>query len=80
MNKKIRLIWEFRGPGAERTAAHHIIHLKEYVALEKLSFGETMTETVSEFKAFAYLIINADDLDKTKEDLKPHRGQYYNTP
>lgn len=78
MSKKIRLIWEFRGPAAEQTAKHHVIHLNDYIAIEKLSLQETSYEVLSEFSAVAYMIIEEHELAKVKAALKPHRGQYYN--
>ena len=30
--RKLKLIWDFRGPDALKTAEHHEIHLKEYSA------------------------------------------------
>ena len=30
MSRKIKLIWDFRGEAAAKTAEHHDIHLKEY--------------------------------------------------
>ena len=34
MSKKIKLIWDFRGPSALQTAEHHALHLNEYLNLE----------------------------------------------
>lgn len=78
MSKKIKLIWEFRGPTAEQTAKHHVIHLKDYIRIEKLNLNKTAVETSGEFSASAYMIIEESDLAKVKAALKPHRGQYYN--
>lgn len=78
MNKKIKLIWEFRGPTAEQTAKHHVIHLNDYIAIEKLTTQNTFVEVQGEFAAAAYMIIEEHDLAKVKAALKPHRGQYYN--
>lgn len=78
MHKKIKLIWEFRGPTAEQTAKHHVIHLKDYIAIEKLNVNEAAMETSGEFSASAYMIIEESDMPKVKAALKPHRGQYYN--
>ena len=78
MSKKIKLIWEFRGPAAAKTAEHHVIHLKDYIALEQLTLNETSFEVLSEFSAVAHMIIEEHELEKVREALKPHRGQYYN--
>jgi len=40
MSRKIKLLWDFRGPDAKATAEHHTIHLKEFATLEKLAFHE----------------------------------------
>lgn len=77
MSKKIKLIWDFRGPSAEQTAKHHVIHLKDYIAIEKISLNITDIEVVSEFSASAYMVIEESDMTKIKTALKPHRGQYY---
>jgi hypothetical protein len=34
MSRQIKLIWDFRGPASAKTAEHHEIHLKEYIAIE----------------------------------------------
>ena len=36
MSRQIKLIWDFRGAAAAKTAEHHEIHLKEYIEAEKL--------------------------------------------
>ena len=36
MSRKIKLIWDFRGEVATKTAEHHDIHLKEYLEKEKI--------------------------------------------
>jgi hypothetical protein len=33
MSRKIKLIWDFRGPASAKTAEHHEIHLKEYIVV-----------------------------------------------
>ena len=38
--RKIKLLWDFRGPDALETAKHHTIHLKEFAAMENLSYYE----------------------------------------
>lgn len=77
MSKKIKLIWEFRGPTAEQTAKHHVIHLKEYMQIEKYEYTEANHTVLSEFSALAFLITNEEYLQKLRTDLKPNKGQYY---
>ena len=32
-------MWDFRGTEAEKTAEHHVIHLKQYIKIEKLGIN-----------------------------------------
>ena len=48
MNRKIKLIWDFRGPAATQTALHHEIHLKEYIVAEKLGLQLTGCQHINE--------------------------------
>lgn len=77
MNRKIKLIWEFRGPNAKQTAIHHEIHLKEYIEIEQLSLNITGYDILSEFSAIAYMIVYENEMDNVRVALKPHRGQLY---
>ncbi|MBC8757350.1 hypothetical protein H2O64_21960 [Kordia sp. YSTF-M3] len=72
---KVKLIWDFRGPAAKRTAEHHCIHLNEFIALESIESESITTEEFSEMHVCALLIINEDDVPFMREKLKPHRGQ-----
>lgn len=75
--RKLKLIWDFRGPDALKIAEHHEIHLKEYIAIEKLSLDITGIETVSEMHVIAFMIVNEDEMKPVRDALKPHRGQVY---
>tara|TARA_R110000787_G_scaffold86285_3_gene183998 strand:+ start:16152 stop:16388 length:237 start_codon:yes stop_codon:yes gene_type:complete len=75
MTRKIKLIWDFRGPNSLKIAEHHCVHLKEYTQMENLHFYEIETTIVSDMYTVAYLIIDEKDMDASREALKPHRGQ-----
>lgn len=75
MSKKIKLIWDFRGPNSLKIAEHHCIHLKEYAQMEKLHYYDIDITIVSEMYTIAYLTIDKKDMDTSREALKPHRGQ-----
>ena len=74
MNRKIRLIWNFRGPDALKTAEHHVIHLKEFADNNKLAYLESDTLVENDFLSIAFIIINEKDLMVFKNALKPDRG------
>lgn len=77
MSKQVKLIWEFRGPSAEHTAKHHVIHLKEYAVLQKIEYLDITHTLFNEFEASAFMIVAEEYMQKIRTDLKPHRGQYY---
>ena len=76
--KKIKLIWDFRGPDGINTAIHHEKHLKEFFRIEKKNIIESGIETLNEFHHLAYAIILEDNLEEIKLTLKPNRGQIAN--
>jgi hypothetical protein len=75
--RKLKLIWDFRGPNASKTAQHHEIHLKEYIKLEKLNITITGYKDLSEIHTIAFLVVNENDMKPIRDALKPHRGQVY---
>lgn len=77
MSRNIKLIWDFRGQDASKIAEHHEIHLKEFIAIEKLSINITGFEIVNEMYAVAYMVVTDEDMIKVRDALKPHRGELY---
>ncbi|MBL4662460.1 MAG: hypothetical protein JKY22_02610, partial [Flavobacteriaceae bacterium] len=53
----IKLIWDFKGPNAARTAEHHVIHLKEFAIAEELQQTICEVEKMSEMHHIAYLVV-----------------------
>lgn len=75
--RKLKLIWDFRGPDACKIAEHHEIHLKEYIQLEKLNITITGFEILNDLHSIAYLVVNEEGMKPIRDALKPHRGQVY---
>ena len=75
MKRKIKLIWDFRGPDSLKTAEHHCVHLKEFTAKEKLKYHEVDSQEFSEFYSTAYIIVDENDMLTYRDTLKPHRGE-----
>tara|TARA_R110002049_G_scaffold114889_1_gene266351 strand:- start:288 stop:524 length:237 start_codon:yes stop_codon:yes gene_type:complete len=76
--RKLKLIWDFRGPNALGTAAHHEIHLKDYISIEKLNVSITGIEQLTDMHCIAFMVVNEVDMKPIRDALKPHRGQVYN--
>lgn len=77
MERQIKLIWDFRGPDALKTAEHQEIHLKEFILIERLPISITGFEKINEFHAIAFMVVNDELMRKLRDILKPHRGELY---
>lgn len=75
--RKIKLIWDFRGPSGEKTAEHHEIHLKEFIQREKIDAIATGFEVISEVHAIAFLAIEEKHMLMVRDALRPHRGELW---
>ena len=72
--RKIKLIWDFKGPNSLGIAKHHCIHLKEFVQNETLNFFEIQYEEINPMWTLSFITINEEDISIFKEALKPHRA------
>lgn len=75
--RKLKLIWDFRGPAGQKTAEHHLIHLKEYIAINNLDITITGVEILSDMHSLAFLVVDEAEMKPIRDSLKPHRGQVY---
>ncbi len=75
--RKIKLIWDFRGPTSAKTAEHHEIHLKEYIAMEQLPITITGFEILNDLHAIAFMVVTDENMIQTRDALKPHRGELF---
>ena len=75
MNRKIKLLWDFRGPDSLKIAEHHCIHLKEFSETENLGFLEINSKQFNAHYSIAFIIVEEKDMLKYRDALKPHRGE-----
>lgn len=75
MERRIKLIWDFKGPDALKTAEHHCIHLKEFTQIDKLPYHEVNLATLNEMHSVAYITIDESLMKVFRDALKPHRGE-----
>ncbi|SCY40613.1 hypothetical protein SAMN02927903_01346 [Flavobacterium caeni] len=75
--RQIKMIWDFRGPAAAKTAEHHEIHLREYIAMEKLPLEITGFKAVNEMHAVAFMVVTDAEMVQVRDALKPHRAELY---
>ena len=77
MSRQIKLLWDSRGADAEKTAEHHVIHLKQYIAAEKLDLDISGFSLLNEFHSIAFMVVNESEMITVRDRLKPHRGEVY---
>ena len=75
LSRKIKLIWDFRGPDALEIAKHHVIHLEEFAVKDKLFFYEAAITPVNELYCIAYITVKEEDMITYRDALVPHRGE-----
>ena len=75
--KEIKLIWDFRGQAAAKTAEHHEIHLKEYIIIEKFPLNITGFEILNDMHAIAFMVVTDENMIAVRDALKPHRGEVF---
>jgi len=75
LNRKLKLIWDFKGSVSLNTAKHHCIHLKEFAQIEKLHYYEVNHLEISDMHSIAFIIVDEIDMKTVRDALKPHRGE-----
>lgn len=74
MENKIRLVWDFRGMDALKTAEHQLVHLLEFMKKENIPFFDDNVEEINEMYSICSISIMQSNLDFVKNKLKPHSG------
>ncbi|MGD1947734.1 MAG: hypothetical protein ACFB0A_16080 [Croceivirga sp.] len=77
LDRKIKLIWDFRGPAAQKTADHYVIHLKEYILNEELKYNLVDSRHINEMHSIVFLVVAEFEVPQVRDDLKPQRGELY---
>lgn len=75
MNKKIKLIWDFKGNESLEIAKHHCVHLAEFAKMESLLYDEIDQKQLHEMHTIAYVVVAEKDMKTFRDALKPHRGE-----
>lgn len=77
MSKKLKLIWDFRGPDAEKIAEHHVIHLNQFIDREQYEIKITGIDKINELHCLAFMVVSQETMIEIRDALKPHRGEWY---
>lgn len=76
VERKVKLIWDFRGTTAAQLAMHYQKHLEEFAVVEELKFEETGVQHLSSLHSVAFLVTTEFEAKAVGNLLKPHRGEY----
>lgn len=77
MERKLKLIWDFRGEASEETARHHAKHLTEYIQIEKLDDVHAGHELYHPAHAIAYMVVPESMMPRVRDALRPQRGELW---
>ena len=75
MSRKIKLLWDFRGPDALETAKHHTVHLKEFSTLENLNYHQIDIQEKNPMLVAAFITVDEKDMKIFRDAIKPQRGE-----
>lgn len=78
MERKIKMIWDFQGMDARKTAEHHEHHLEEYILKHKLNNQIAGAEHLEEMHSIAYMVVDESEMIQVRDALLPHRAVVYN--
>lgn len=78
IERKLKLIWDFRGPAGKVTAQRHAHHLEEFIENKSLPLKIYGHEEISDMHSIAYMVVHESEMPAVRDALKPHRGQVFN--
>lgn len=76
LDRKVKMIWDFRGESAAHMAQHYQKHLEEFAVIEELKFDETGVQHFSNMHSIAFLVVAEFEMKEIRDILKPHRGEF----
>tara|TARA_Y100000034_G_scaffold111271_1_gene144143 strand:+ start:32343 stop:32576 length:234 start_codon:yes stop_codon:yes gene_type:complete len=73
--RKIKLLWDFRGPDAKEMAVHHAKHLQEFATIENLPYHEVDHHELNPMLCSAFIVVDESHMKVFRDALKPQRGE-----
>ena len=75
MNRDIKLIWDFHGADAKKTAEHHVIHLRQFDARENTNALDFGIEEINENHFTAFMTVKEEIVFTVRDALIPKRAE-----
>ncbi|MCZ2458930.1 MAG: hypothetical protein LC128_04825 [Chitinophagales bacterium] len=77
MEKKVKLIWDFIGPDAQKIAEHYEHHLQEFILKHNLKNMITGLENDSDVHSSSYMVVEESEVEQVRNVLRPKRLEWY---
>jgi hypothetical protein len=74
MTEPSKLLWDFFGPHAERTASHFRTHLEQFLTEHQLAPLPTGLESAGQGHQAVYCEVSGPAQDTLKKALRPNRA------
>lgn len=75
MSRNIKLIWDFKGEDGNKTAEHHVIHLKEFDKKENIKAISFGVESITPLHSLAFMTVEEGIVFTVRDALLPHRAE-----
>ncbi len=75
MNRKIKLIWAFKGIETLETAKRHCEDLEAFAKSKTLHFYEVGVREINEFFTETFIVVDEVDMKIYRDALKPQRAE-----
>lgn len=71
----IKLIWDFHGGEAAKTAEHHAVHLNEFGVKHNIANCSSGVDNIGDSHHIAWMVVPEERMIEVRDALRPHRGQ-----
>lgn len=75
MDRKIKLIWDFRSVDALQIATNHNQDVTVFSLKNRIKYYNLGIETISEYHCISFVVVDESNMIMLRDYLKPHRAE-----
>lgn len=75
MDRKIKLIWDFRSVEAQQIAINHSQDIRNFTLKNKIQSYTLGTEKLSEYHSISFIVVDESNMIILRDTLKPQRAE-----
>jgi len=75
LNRKIKLIWDFRSVDALQIATNHSQDVRNFALKNKIQSYDLGTAELSEYHCISFVVIDESNMILLRDALKPQRAE-----